>query len=308
MVPLQRQDILIGLPPDTAAAQAAAAAAAAALAQEKDARAAAEAKAATQAADAAAASARAIQAAEDARAAAEAKAAGQAAAAAAASHAATQAHAAAEANAAALRAKIEALTKESEQAEIKSKADAAAAAKTLAAAKAAAATAAPPKFGQSTLSPELVSFTSPEKPLGQGGAADVVEGTYKCASGSTTVALKVFRGTKGLLTAKELAQIKMEVNIGWQIRHENLLHTIGIMEDPKRGLVMVMDLAEQTLHHRLREGAIPIETILAWLQQIAAGMQALHSTMLAFKSAISAFGCFWIPPLLSERSQPTHAL
>lgn len=70
------------------------------------------------------------------------------------------------------------------------------------------------RFGKALLKPEAISFTEPDRKLGDGGSADVFHGTITMGKQTRAAALKVFRGSFGVPLSKAmLRKIVNEVEV-----------------------------------------------------------------------------------------------
>jgi LRR receptor-like serine/threonine-protein kinase FLS2 len=70
--------------------------------------------------------------------------------------------------------------------------------------------------------------------------------------------------------------------VGFEIRNEFLLRTFGIVEDPRYGMIMVLEFADGgSLHDKVigvaADSAPGMQQIIAWLCEVSEGMRVLHN-------------------------------
>ena len=127
---------------------------------------------------------------------------------------------------------------------------------------------------------EVIDFDAP--PLGQGGFADVRQGTYAfdgAASAPTTVAFKIFRASQAL--DKSLyTQIVAEARLGLRLQHPCLIELFGILEIPRHGLSLVLECAaggslRTVLSDRGAHPELSWGLRVRWLGEIAQGLAKL---------------------------------
>jgi hypothetical protein len=123
-------------------------------------------------------------------------------------------------------------------------------------------------------------------PLGSGGFADVLRGTYPLpghVGPPPAVAFKLFRNSLTLPPALR-QQIMAEVRLGLRLDHDNLIQLFGVLEIPARGLALVMELADGGSIRTVLDDVATHPQIewglrLRWLDGISAGVAKLHSLL-----------------------------
>ena len=119
--------------------------------------------------------------------------------------------------------------------------------------------------------------------LGAGSFADVYQGIYKFPGRRPqSVALKVFRGSHMLRQSDTLfQQILAEVRIGQNLHHGNLVQLYGVVNIPRHGLALVMQLGGGGSVRDALSSSSQITWIqrVQWLAQIADGLSYLHALL-----------------------------
>jgi serine/threonine protein kinase len=133
------------------------------------------------------------------------------------------------------------------------------------------------QFGLYLSEDRIIEFD--KAPLGRGSFAAVHRGIYQ-RHVPEEVAFKVFSG--GALDAKILKQVNDEVKVAMRLNHPNLVKLHGLCELSKRGICLVMELAQggclrQVLINRAGYPELPWSVRVRWLLQASQGMRELHS-------------------------------
>eukprot|EP01043_Picozoa_sp_COSAG02_P062007 COSAG02_NODE_8453_length_2567_cov_2.266613_1_plen_696_part_00 len=127
---------------------------------------------------------------------------------------------------------------------------------------------------------EQIDFSAP---IGRGGFADVFLGVYRFVAQSdpTPVAFKLFRDSLSVPPAMK-ERIQKEARIGLQLDHPHLIQFHGLLEVPRRGMALVLQLAtggalRTVLSDTERHPVLSWSLRLRWLVGISEGVAKLHS-------------------------------
>ena len=124
-------------------------------------------------------------------------------------------------------------------------------------------------------------FIDMYKLLGSGAFADVRPGTYTFSGQRREcVAYKIIKNGQ-FLSPSMKRQIEKEVALGIQLNHPNVIKIYGVVEVPRLGPALVLELAHRSLRAVLDDTSVNVswKTGMKWLFDVACGMCELHSLL-----------------------------
>lgn len=127
------------------------------------------------------------------------------------------------------------------------------------------------------------SAPPPSSPRGGRTIGDRYEILRKIGKGAFGAVYEARRvGSKHLLAIKTALpgkpdRLRDEMDLAWDLRHQNICAYVDVGSDPKLGTYLVMTHGGRSLDHIIDEGVVELERAFDILEQVAAGLDYAHS-------------------------------